>query len=127
MLLEDGIRVLGALAFVLSLIGVCGLVAKRIGISRGAMSNGQKKLLSVSESLALGPRQKLLLVSCKEKDHLILLDEGRSLLIDSTVREHDASKAELSPQKTKPSMRIPQNPFNSSGASDIDMGERNAA
>ena len=78
-------RMLAALAFVLGLIGVAAVLARRY--APGALlrlpTKGERRL-TVVESLILDPSRRLVLVRCDNQERLLLLGEGRMLAEVST-------------------------------------------
>lgn len=78
-------RMLAALAFVLGLIGVAAVLARRY--APGALFRLQpnkERRLKVVESLILDPSRRLVLVRCDDQERLLLLGEGRVLADVST-------------------------------------------
>jgi flagellar protein FliO/FliZ len=73
-------RMIAALAFVLGLIGVAAVLARRY--APGALFRLQpnsERRLKVVESLILDPARRLVLVRFDDQERLILLGEGRML------------------------------------------------
>lgn len=70
--LIDIVRYTGALLLVLALIGLAGLAARRFGVP-GVARAGAKRRLVVVETLMVGPRHKLYLLSRDGVEHLVLV------------------------------------------------------
>jgi flagellar protein FliO/FliZ len=68
----DIVRYTGALLLVLALIGLAGLAARRFGVP-GVARAGGKRRLAVVETLMVGPRHKLYLLSRDGVEHLVLV------------------------------------------------------
>ena len=79
-------RFLGALIFVLALIGAAGWAARRFGLGgRLAPNPGKNRRLSVVEVAALDSRRKLVLVRRDATEHLLLLGPGQDVLVESGI------------------------------------------
>ncbi len=76
-----------ALVFVLGLIGVLSIVAKRVGLSPRATrpTPGAKKRLSIVEVMAVDAKRRLVLIRRDDKEHLVLLGADRDLVVESNV------------------------------------------
>lgn len=82
MILTDYLRFLLALAAVLGLIALFAWVARRFrlgGLSGSAMKSGR---LEVLESLPIDGRQRLVLIRRDDREHLLLLGQERSVVIE---------------------------------------------
>lgn len=75
----DLIRAIAALALTLGLVGAAAVIGRRFG--PGALGRLQPKArrLAVVESLVLDPARRLVVVRIDEREHLLLLGEGRIL------------------------------------------------
>ncbi|CCQ74112.1 flagellar biosynthetic protein FliO [Magnetospira sp. QH-2] len=87
--IEEYIQFGAALVFVLGLIGLLALIARKFGMgnkvpSRGA---GRRKRLSLVEVMPLDARRRLVLIRRDDRDHLILLGpaNGTDLLIERNI------------------------------------------
>lgn len=69
-----------ALGFVLALIGVLALLARRLGLGH-ALRRGGERRLAVAEFMALDAKHKLVLVRCDGAEHLIVLGPGAPSVI----------------------------------------------
>lgn len=80
-------RFVVALVFVLGLIGVLTVVAKRAGLSPRATrpTPGSKKRLSIVEVMAVDAKRRLVLIRRDDREHLVLLGVDRDLVIESNV------------------------------------------
>ncbi len=79
--------ILIALVFVLGLIGLLTILAKRVGFTPRATrpTPGAKKRLGIVEVLAVDAKRRLVLISRDDKEHLVMLGADRDLLIESDV------------------------------------------
>lgn len=79
-------RFLGALLFVLALIGAAGWAARRFGLGgRLAPNPGKTRRLAVVEVAPLDSRRKLVLVRRDSTEHLLLLGSGQDILVEGGI------------------------------------------
>lgn len=84
--IETYFRFLGALLFVLALIGGAGWAARRFGLGgRLAPNPGKARRLSVVEVATLDSRRKLVLVRRDTTEHLLLLGAGQDVLVEGGI------------------------------------------
>jgi flagellar protein FliO/FliZ len=74
-----------ALLFVVALIGVLALLARRLGFARSLAPLGQARRLSVVEALALDGKRRLVLVRRDGVEHLILLGTATDSVIETAI------------------------------------------
>ena len=80
-------RFIFAFIFVIGLIAIMGWVLKRYSNSQKIFSASQTEgRLQIVEMRFLDPRRKLLLVRRDDTEHLILLADGRELLIETNIK-----------------------------------------
>lgn len=81
-------RFLLALVFVLGLIGLLAIVARRFGFGfpASAIKHAKARRLSVVEATSLDGRRRLVLVRRDDTEHLILLGPTSELLIESGIK-----------------------------------------
>lgn len=84
--LENYLRFVFALVFVLALIVLAAWAARRFGLG-GALpvSRGRHKRLAVVESLALDARRRLVLVRRDGVEHLLLLGTQSDVVVERQV------------------------------------------
>jgi|APTNR8051073442_1049403.scaffolds.fasta_scaffold14286_3 flagellar protein FliO/FliZ len=73
-----------ALVFVLALIGLAALVARRLGLGGGA-TGGRSRRLGVIETLALDGRRRLVLVRRDNVEHLLVIGSSGETVIESNI------------------------------------------
>lgn len=73
-----------ALGFVLALIGVLALLARRLGLGHAPRRAGQRRL-AVAEVAALDARHKLVLVRRDCVEHLIVLGPGAAAVVETNI------------------------------------------
>jgi flagellar protein FliO/FliZ len=77
-------RAVFALVFVIGLIFLSAALAKRYGLDKRIAGNNKlPRQMEVMETLYLDPKNKLVLVCCSGKEHLLLLGSAGNLLIES--------------------------------------------
>lgn len=82
--LDQYIRFLMALLFVVALIMVVAWVLRRAGMAGGRVrGRGRQRRLSVVEALPIDAKRRLVLVRRDDREHLILLSANGDLLLDS--------------------------------------------
>lgn len=85
------LRAILALAFVAGLIFLLAALLRKTGLDKRLTgNNAQDKRLSVSETLYLDPKRRLVLVKCGEQEHLLLLGASGDLLIESHAQKEPA-------------------------------------
>lgn len=83
--IEDYIKFLAALIFVLSLMGGLAFVLKKLGLSQKALGGGKNKRLKISEVLPIDARRKLVLIRQDDKEHLVLLGSSSDTVIKTDI------------------------------------------
>jgi flagellar protein FliO/FliZ len=78
-------RFAAALAFILGLIGVCAVLARRLGLVPGATPVGGQRRLGIVEVKAVDAKHRLLLIRRDGKEHLILTGGEHPLLIEAGI------------------------------------------
>lgn len=81
------IKFVAALVFVLGLIGVLSIVAKRAGLSPRAtrLTPGARKRLSIVEVMSVDAKRRLVLIRRDDQEHLVLLGINRDLVVERNV------------------------------------------
>ncbi len=81
----DYLRFLGALIFVLGLIGIAAVAARRFGLAErmGALAGSRR--LDIVETRMIDARRRLVLVRRDRVEHLILLGTGQDLVIETGI------------------------------------------
>ncbi len=79
-------RFIFASLFILGLIGVFGALLRRFGKSNPWLGTKEGEgRLSILEMRALDPKRRLVLVRRDNTEHLLLLADGRELVIESNI------------------------------------------
>jgi flagellar protein FliO/FliZ len=84
-----------ALVFVLALIGLVALVAKRLGVG-GAVARrhgGRNRRLGVSEVLPLDGKRRLLLIRRDQAEHLVILGPNTETVVETGIAAPDENFA----------------------------------
>jgi flagellar protein FliO/FliZ len=88
--MADALRYFGALALVLALVGVAGLVIKRYGLP--GIAGGAGRRLAVVETLMLGKNHRLFIVRCDGTEHLLVTaPQGASVIVTNPAKQTDAA------------------------------------
>lgn len=97
--ITEVLRFVGALVFIIGLIGLCGFAARKYGLFTGGYTMpGALKRLAIVETKPLDTKNRIVLIRRDGKEHLILLGAEQSLVIESGI---DAP-AETQPAETQP-------------------------
>lgn len=97
---EAYIKFAAALVFVLALIGLVAVLAKRFGVglpSTPLLRNGKRRL-RVVEVATVDAKRRLVLLRRDDTEHLVLLGVNSELLIESGIPTDSASGAPSSQQ-----------------------------
>jgi len=98
MILTDYLRFIIALVAVLGLIALFAWVARRFrlgGLAGSAMTSGR---LEVIETLPIDGRQRLILIRRDDREHLLLLGQEQSVVVETGV---DVPKTRLAAMDSK--------------------------
>jgi flagellar protein FliO/FliZ len=74
-----------ALVFVLALIGVAAIVARRLGLGHAAGAAGRRRRLSVEEVLPLDGKRRLVLLRRDAIEHLVILGPGSETVVERGI------------------------------------------
>lgn len=88
----DIARYFGALSFVLALIGLAWVAARKYGLPGFANPNAARRL-SVVETFMIGPRHRLYLVRRDATEHLVLIGPQGATAIESGIAAANAAGA----------------------------------
>ena len=109
--LTDYLKYALALVFVLSLIGLVAVIARRVGFGLSTTVHGKRqRRLGIIESMNVDGKRKLVLIKRDNTEHLILLGADSDLLIESAaVPQQNAFTQALNDaaQTTRPSGSSP--------------------
>lgn len=79
---DDYFRVIFGLVAVIGLIGIAAVIARKAGVVSLPTAGGRKRRLSISESLPLDARRRLLIVRRDDREHLIILGAQTETLVE---------------------------------------------
>lgn len=74
-----------SLVFVLALIGVAAVLARRLGFGQGARGGSGTRRLGIVEVLQLDGRRRLVLLRRDETEHLVILSATGEQLIEAGI------------------------------------------
>lgn len=85
--LSQYFRFVFALLFVLGLIGLLALVAKRygLGMAQSAITKGGKKRLQLVEVMALDTKRRAILLRRDQTEHLIILGTNTETVVETNI------------------------------------------
>lgn len=85
--LSEYFRFVLALAFVLGLIGLLALVAKRYGpgMARSAMTKGRKKRLKLVEVMVLDGKRRAIIFRRDDVEHLVILGPNSETVVETGI------------------------------------------
>ena len=107
--LKDYIYTIGALLFVLALIGVLAVVARRLGFGHHMVGSlGVRRRLSIIETLQVDAKHRLVLLKRDAVEHLVLVGATSQAVIETGIPASPTvssetlqeSKGETSPAPT---------------------------
>tara|TARA_Y100001960_G_C14066518_1_gene536922 strand:- start:15 stop:317 length:303 start_codon:yes stop_codon:yes gene_type:complete len=86
---SDYIRFLLALIFVIGLIGVVAILARRMGLGfpPTTIKKPANRRLLIEEVLALDAKRKIVLIRCDKEEHLILLSPSNETVIKNNSKQ----------------------------------------
>ncbi|MEZ5669592.1 MAG: flagellar biosynthetic protein FliO [Alphaproteobacteria bacterium] len=103
MALDDYLRFVLALAFVLGLIAVCAWLFRRYARGGGMprRTTGGRRRLAVVEAIALDTRRKLVLVRRDDREHLIIIGQQSETVVETGIAlDRDAAEPAPEPRGT---------------------------
>lgn len=86
----DAFRYLGALAFVLALVGAAGLAIRRYGLP-GIAGSGRR--LAVVDTLMLGRNQRAIILRCDGIEHVLVTTQQGATVIASAPAKPQVERA----------------------------------
>src|SRR4051794_1329584 len=95
-----------ALVFVLALIGLLALGARRIGLGPRMVPSRGKKRLAMVEVLPLDPKRRIVLVRRDATEHLLLLGATHDVVIETGIAAPVDGPPTAEPT-TRPSATVP--------------------
>ncbi len=111
--LVDYLKYALALVFVLSLIGIVAVIARRAGFGLSTNVHGKRqRRLGIVESLNVDGKRKLVLIKRDDTEHLILLGATTDLLIECAAAppQNAFTQALSEAVRHKPQIDIPLPP-----------------
>ncbi|MEQ8326991.1 MAG: flagellar biosynthetic protein FliO [Parvibaculum sp.] len=79
-------RFVAALAFIIGLIGLCAMLAKRFGLVPGGVTApGSQRRLGIVEVKQIDPKHRLVLIRRDGKEHLLLTGGEQALLVETGI------------------------------------------
>lgn len=82
---DDIIRVIFGLLAVIGLIGIAAIAARKAGLLTAAGGLSGHRRLSVTETLSLDARRKLVILKCDDREHLVILGAQSETMLDDNL------------------------------------------
>ncbi|MDV7339082.1 flagellar biosynthetic protein FliO [Terasakiella sp. A23] len=89
--ITDYLRFVFALAFVVALIGILAMLAKRYGMGYRNVARTTKRRLSISEIMPIDNKRRLVLIKRDDKEHLLVLGGTTDLVVEQNISDNDFS------------------------------------
>jgi flagellar protein FliO/FliZ len=87
------LRAVFSLAFVLGLVGLASVLAKKFLLERQILKMGdKKKRLSIEEIHPVDAKRRLVLIKRDDVEHLILLGATSDLLVETNIKSQSLTK-----------------------------------
>jgi flagellar protein FliO/FliZ len=86
MTVVDYLRVVGALVFVLALIGAATFAFRRFAAGGAVGGLVRSRRLGIVESIALDARHRLVLVRRDDVEHLIVIGQADQTVVETAIR-----------------------------------------
>ena len=80
-----------ALVFVLALMGILAIAAKKMGLNNTGRNRAGKRL-KVVETLSLDSKRRAMILQCDEKQHLVILSQNGETVVDNEIPVPDEPK-----------------------------------
>ena len=96
---QDYTRFVLALVLVLGLIGALVWVLRRSGFTTAA---GRGKRLSVTETMMVGPRHRMLLVRRDDVEHLLLLGPNGQMVVEAGIKSSSGQSPDFATYLSRP-------------------------
>ncbi len=89
-----------ALVFVLALIGILALAARRLGFAPRAVGGaGRKRRLKVVEVMPLDSKRRLVLLKRDAVEHLVLLGAASELVVENAIPAAEEAALDKTPAR----------------------------
>lgn len=82
---ESYIRLIGAMALVLALMGGLTLILRRLNAGAGMTMPGQKRRLKIVEMTNLDARRRLVLIRRDDREHLVILGPTGETVVETGI------------------------------------------
>ncbi len=99
------LKMISALGVVIAMMFGFGLLAKKAGLAGPQIMDRSKRRLKFIEALPLDGKRRLVLVSCDERQHLLVLGANSETVVDTDIPAIETkaeSSDDLPHAKTKP-------------------------
>lgn len=83
---EEFLQAIGALIFVIGLMIILALLAKKFGLAGALPSNSNSKRLSVVESIPLDTRRRAVILKRDDVEHLVILGAQNEIVVETGIK-----------------------------------------
>ena len=87
------VRIAFSLIAVIGMIGLVAVGAQKLGLNNGALSMHRARRLAIVETLSLDPKRRVAILSCDDREHLVILDAARVTIVERAIPPRDTSDA----------------------------------
>lgn len=95
------LRMFAAMAFVLALMFGLSILMRKLNLNERGPKGGAKRRLKVVETLSLDSRRRAVILSCDEKEHLVILSVNGETIVENNLKAPSAKKPPATKKKTK--------------------------
>jgi flagellar protein FliO/FliZ len=95
MTVTDYLQFVVALLFVLALIGLATLLARRFGLGHAPRPTSRRRRVAIEEILPLDGKRRLVLIRRDAVEHLVLLGTSSEIVVEHGITWKDAFQAVL--------------------------------
>jgi len=96
------LKMIAAMAFVIALMAGLSVLMRKLNLNERGAKGGTKKRLKVLETLSLDSHRRAVILSCDEKEHLVILNANGETVVENNITpvESPAKKPATKPKKT---------------------------
>jgi len=95
------LKMIAAMAFVIALMAGLSVLMRKLNLNERGAKGGTKKRLKVLETLSLDSHRRAVILSCDEKEHLVILNANGETVVENNITpvESPAKKPATKPKK----------------------------
>lgn len=81
------LRMIAAMAFVIALMAGLSILMRKLNLNERGPKGGAKRRLKVVETLSLDSRRRAVILSCDEKEHLVILNANGETVVENNLKK----------------------------------------